>query len=134
MSWFRLSRCRSCSIPLQKAAGNQELQKAMHIRIPFQSGPIEPTDLVVLAKGIVVAALVWRTSSPIRIIGTPEGESMVMEKEVLHLTVTQPFDPGIVARALNAAIPTPVVVRPIAVPLSIRLRYASCRRTPDRSG
>ena len=49
----------------------QTADKAQQITVGVNQAPIKPTDLVVLAVGVVVALLGRRTSSPIRNIGRP---------------------------------------------------------------
>ena len=54
---FRLTRCRSCCTSRNSRRAMSSFTKTMHIRVLFDQRPVEPTGLVVLAIGVVVAAL-----------------------------------------------------------------------------
>src|SRR5713101_6302509 len=79
-----------------------------------------PGDLVVLAIGVVVAVL-----APTDLITAQDHGDTLGEKEggeeVADLTLAEGLDGGIVARALDAAVPGGIVVRAVAVLLPVRL-------------
>ena len=83
--------------------------------------PVEPRDLVVLAPGVVVAALRAADARRRRAsIGVPCERSSV-EQEVPLLARAQHVDLGVVGRALDAAVPRAVVVGAVAPVLLVRL-------------
>ena len=92
----------------------------MHIGVLVEQGPIEPTGLVVLAVGVVVAAL--RAADLVahqdhRHAQREQGD----RQEVLHPAVAESFDGGVGSRAFDATIPAPVVVGAVAISLAVGL-------------
>src|ERR1019366_7119842 len=88
------------------------------IRMFAQQVPVEPTRLVVLAVGVVVAAL----ATPHLIAHYKHGNTTGQHqrcKKVLHLPVAKPLDYGIVRRTFNAAVPGSVLLTPVPVVLTI---------------
>src|SRR5207253_8028101 len=76
--------------------------------------------LVVLAIGVVAAALGSANLVTHHDHREPDGEHRDGE-EVLHLTVPELLDGGIVGRPFDATVPAPVVVAAVAVLLAVRL-------------
>ena len=86
----------------------------------LQQRPVEPTGFVVLAVGVVVAAL----GAPHFVAHHDHRHAQRQQgdgQKVLHLAVAQAFDRGIVGRAFDTAIPASVVVGAIAVVFAVRL-------------
>src|SRR5687767_15171448 len=82
--------------------------------------PIHPRDLVVLAIGVVVAAL----RAPHLVAGEEHGHSLRKEqrrKEVAFLPLAQRDDAFVVGFPLHAVVPGIVVVGAIAVVLAVGL-------------
>ena len=106
-------------IPVQ-AKRDQLLREPMDVRVPLDSGPIEPADLAVAAIGVIVAALRaphFVAHHEHRRTDRKQGQ----REEVLDLSVAQPLHLGVVARPLDAAVPAPVIVRAVAVVFAVRL-------------
>ena len=82
------------------------------------SVPVEPADLVVLAIGVVVAALRAPDLVAHQQHRRPEREQG-QGQEVLDLAVAQRLDGGIVGRPFDAAIPAEVVVGAVAVVFAV---------------
>ena len=94
--------------------------KAMNIRVLLEQAPIEPADHVILAIGVVVAGL----CSPHLVAHNEHRDTEGQEgdsQEVLHLLISEPLNRRFVSRTLATAIPAAVVVRTIAIALTIRL-------------
>ncbi len=85
---------------------------------PF--GPVEPADLVVLAVGVVVAAL-----AAAHLIAPEDHRHALAEQHrrqhVLLLSQTQGQDVGIVGRALSPVVVGPVVIRPVVALFTVGL-------------
>ena len=87
---------------------------------PIVELPVGPGDLVVLAVGVVVAAL----GAPDLVAAQQHRHALRQEQrrqQVPHLPVAQRDDPGIVGLALGAVVPGLVVVRAVLVVLAVRL-------------
>ena len=86
----------------------------------LEERPVEPADLVVLAVGIVVAAL-----RPPDLVAHQQHRRAQRQQrdgqEVLHLAMAQPLDLGIVRRPFDPAVPAQVRVGPVAAALPVRL-------------
>ena len=83
-----------------------------------QQIPVEPTRIVVLAVGIIVAAL----TTPHLVAHNKHGHTCGQHdgcEKVLHLPVAEPLDFGIVRRTFEAAVPASVVVASVAVALAV---------------
>src|SRR3974377_193764 len=97
---------------------NQQLQEPEDICMFREQAPVEPTRLVVLAVSVIVSGL----AAPHLIAhdkhGTP-AEQHDGGEEVLPLPVSELLDCLIVRRALDAAVPAPVLLTPVAVVLAI---------------
>ena len=97
------SRDITCYVKLE--AGRDEVfDKPMQVGVSRKEVPVEPTDLAVMAVGIIIASL----SSPDLITHQdhrhPWGQKGDAQK-ILHLPVPELFDCRTVRRALNAAVP-----------------------------
>src|ERR1700743_899043 len=80
--------------------------------------PVDPADFVVLAVSVVVALLGAREL----VTGGDHRNAMRNQQnsdEIPALTFAQVLDIGIAGRTLNAAVPTVVVVRTIAVVFTV---------------
>src|ERR1035438_8924698 len=100
------------------AALDQQLHEPEDIRMFAQQVPVEPTRVVVLAVGVVVAAL----ATPHLIAHDEHGHTTGQHQrgeEVLYLSVAKPLDYGIVRRTFNAAVPAPVLLTSVPVVLTI---------------
>src|SRR5262249_13868361 len=80
--------------------------------------PIEPTRIVVLAVGVVVASLAAPHLVAHNKHGYTTGQHDGCEK-VFHLPAAKALDHGIVRRAFKAAVPTSVLPTSIAVALAV---------------
>src|SRR5207244_9479243 len=81
-------------------------------------GPVEPGDLVVLAVGVVVAAL----AAAHLVAAEDHRDALGQEdrrQEVALLAPAQRPDLGVVGRALHAAVPRPVVALAVVVVLAV---------------
>src|SRR5262249_8972083 len=105
---MRLAQADQASAELEQAA-----TRAVKI-------PVEPADLVVLAIGVVVAAL-----RPPQLVAAQQHRPSRGEEErgqeVAHLPLAQRDDLRIVGRALDAVVPAAVVVASVPVLLAVRL-------------
>ncbi len=72
--------------------------------MPVEESPIEPTDFIILAIGVVVPSLSAPHFIPHEKHGGPRGEQGDRQK-VLHLPVSKPFDIRVIRRPLDAAVP-----------------------------
>src|SRR5271166_5536138 len=54
---LRLRRLRSASTSRSCRRGGEQCDESVHVRVLGDQGPVEPTDVFVLAVGVVVAAL-----------------------------------------------------------------------------
>ena len=83
-----------------------------------QQVPVEPARIIVLAVGVIVAAL----TAPHLITHNKHGHTHRTTcgcEEVLHLPVAKALNCGIVRRTFEAAVPASVVVTSIAVVFAI---------------
>src|ERR1035438_3965396 len=99
---------------------DQQPHKPEDIRMLAQQVPIEPTQVVVLAVGVVVAALATPHLVAHDKHGHTAGQHQSSEK-VLHLPVTKTLDYGVVRRTFHAAVPASVLLRSVPVVLAILL-------------
>ena len=92
----------------------------MHVGMLLHQGPVEPVGLVVLAIGVVVAAL--RAADLVAHQDHRHAQRQQRDgQEVLHLAVAQLLDRRVVGRPFDAAVPTAVVVGAVAVVLAVGL-------------
>ena len=84
----------------------------------FQERPVEPTDFVILAIGVVISLLGTPYFIAHRDHGHSDGEQRG-RKEILHLATAHLFDFRIVRGAFDAAIPGTIVVGAVAVLLEV---------------
>ena len=92
----------------------------MHVRVLLEQRPVDPTGFVVLAIGVVVAALCvtdFVAHQDHRHAQREQGN----REEVFYLAIAELLHSRIVARAFDSAIPAPVVVRAVAVFLAVRI-------------
>src|SRR5262245_59744923 len=85
-----------------------------------QQAPVEPSGVVVLPLGLVVAALGPPHFVTHQQHWHSEGKDSDCEK-VFSLAISQLFDGWIVGRTLDAAVPTSVIVGSVAVVFAVRL-------------
>ena len=93
-----------------------ELDQLGAVLVPI---PVDPADLVVLAVGVVVAAL----RSPELVAGGEHRRALREQQrceEVLLLPLAQRADIGIVGRSFGAVIPTVIGVMAVAIVLAVR--------------
>src|SRR5690242_17532047 len=82
--------------------------------------PVEPTRLVILAVGVVVATLAASHLIAHNKHGHAAGQHQGCEK-VFHLPVAKPLYCGIVGWTFKAAVPASVLVTSVSVVLTILL-------------
>src|SRR4029079_7063021 len=90
------------------AAGDEPLTEAQDPGVPIDEGPVEPAQLAVLAVGVVVAELRPADLVAHRDHRHADGQELDRE-QVPDLTIAQRLDRGAVRRALDAAVPAPVL-------------------------
>src|SRR5215831_5670289 len=94
--------------------------KAVETRVLVDQRPIEPGYFVILTEAVIVPALGAAhlvSHQQHRHAGRQQGHS----QEVLDLAVAQALDLRVSRWALDAAVPAEIVVRSVAVPLSVLL-------------
>ena len=100
--------------------GDEPHDEAVHVAVPFKQRPVEPTGLVVVAVGVVVAAL----RAP-HLVAHQEHRrahrQQGQRQEVLHLTVAELVDARIFGRPFDAAIPAQIIIGAVAVPFAVTL-------------
>src|SRR5208337_2470645 len=104
----------------QSAACSQELDEPVEVRVLPHQVPVEPTGFIVLAVGVVVPAL----AAPRFVTHQEHGHAQRQEghsEKVLNLALAQLFDGGVVGGAFHTAIPTSVVIGPVAIVLAVGL-------------
>jgi hypothetical protein len=98
--------------------GNRLLEELQDIRIPLRQFPIEPTDLIVLAVGVVIALL-----RPAHFItGQHHRRSPTYQQDrqgILDLLQAKSGDLSVLRRAFPAAVPAVVVIGAVGVPFAI---------------
>ena len=102
----------------QQTAGDQQFDEPVHVGVLGEQRPVEPTGLVVLAVGVVVAVL----RAPHFVTHDDHGHAQRKHghrQEILDLAVAQLLDRGIVGRALHAAVPASVIVSSVAVVFAV---------------
>src|SRR5271157_4993169 len=99
---------------------DQQLREPENVGVLGQQIPVEPTRIIVLTVGVIVAAL---TTSHL-VAHYKHGHTNRKEgggEKVLYLPVAQPLYFGIVRRALDAAVPASVLLAAIAVVFAVFL-------------
>ena len=89
-------------MPLAKL--DHTLPEAEQIAVPAHQRPIEPTGLVILAVGVVIALL----GAAHLVTGGEHGDAareQQQDREVAHLPVAERLDRRIAGFALDAAVP-----------------------------
>ncbi len=97
---------------------DHELPKAEHGLVFFNIIPVEPTDLIVLAVGIIVTQL----SATDLITHHHHGHPLRHQencRKVLHLTLTEIINPLISCFAFNTTIPAQVFVNTVVIAFTI---------------
>src|SRR5262245_23368816 len=90
------------------------------VAVSLKAAPVQPTDLVVLAIGVVVALL----GAPGFVAHEQHGSALGKEQngdEVLDLPAAQRFNRRVLGGTFHAAIPRVIVVGPVAVLLAVGL-------------
>jgi hypothetical protein len=106
------------------AERDQLPHEAQHAAVALDEPPVEPGEIVVLAIGVVVAAL----AAQHLVAGEDHGHSLAQEQdghEVPGLAPAPLEDLGGVRLALCAAVPGEVVVAAVAVVLAVGLVVTS---------
>src|ERR1700740_3367627 len=99
---------------------DEQLHKAMHVRVPPEQGPIDPIHVVILTVSVVISLL----RSPGFISHQEHGNSKGEQcgrYEILHLAAPESFDLGIRRGALDATVPASIVITAITVLLAVGL-------------
>ena len=65
---------------------DQTFREMMEIGIFLQQGPIKPTDLIILAVGVVITALRPAHFVPINSMGTPKALKVIVRKFLIWRT------------------------------------------------
>src|SRR5258708_6197505 len=97
---------------------HQHFDKPVNVAELFQYGPVKPTDLVILTIPIVVSGL----SAPNFVPHEQHRRTYRKQgggEKIFYHAVAQPLDGWIVAGTFNAAVPTQIGTRAVAVILSI---------------
>src|SRR5512132_2667527 len=102
----------------QNASCVEQGNKTMDVRVLCEQRPIEPAGFVILAIGVVVSTL----RSPHFV--THEKHRHTNRKhrygqKVFYLSVSEFLHAGIIGWTFNTAVPTSIVVRPVAVVFAI---------------
>src|SRR6266404_519611 len=108
----------AAKLDIPPAHPREQLHEPQQIVIDAAQMPVEPGDLVVLAVGVVVAALRAREF----VAGLQHGYTLGKEQRrqyIAHLALAQLEYGGIVGRALHSAIPAQIAVVTVAVALEI---------------
>src|SRR5215471_6832971 len=90
----------------------------MDVSMLCKQRPIEPAGFVVLAIGVVVPKL----CSPHFVTHEKHGHTKGKHRhgqKVFYLPVSELLHAGVIGRTFNAAVPTSIVVRPVAVVFAI---------------
>src|SRR5208283_323511 len=101
-----------------RAALNQQLHKAENVAMFGKQIPIKPTRFVVVAVGVVVAAL----ATPDFVAHNKHGHAGGQHqgrKKVLHLPVTKLLDFWVIRGAFKPAVPASVLLASVAVVLAV---------------
>src|SRR5215469_13908562 len=104
----------------QQPSGDQQFHKTVDIGVFREQGPVEPANFIVLTIGIVVAVL----GSPALVAHQKHWKAKRENRdsqEILDLAIPQFLNGRVVARALDTAVPTPIVIGAIAVILAVGL-------------
>ena len=94
------------------------LRKATNFGVFLKQCPVEPGDIVVLAKAVVVATLGAAYLVSHQQHRRTYGEQSDGQK-VLHLTLAQTLDFRVVGVTFGAAVPTEIAVGTVPVPLAV---------------
>ena len=97
---------------------NQQLHKAKNVGVFGQQVPVEPTRIIVLAVGVIVAMLTTPHLIAHNKHGHTSGQDDGCEK-VLHLAIAEVLDCRIVRRTFHTAVPASSVVPSVAVAFAI---------------
>src|ERR1700752_2107116 len=104
----------------KQSSRDEQLHKAVHIRIPPEQGPIKPVGLVILAVSVVISVL----RSPGLISHQEHGNSKGEQcgrYEIFHLAGSESFNLGIRRGTLDATVPASIVIAAVTVLLAVGL-------------
>src|SRR5579872_917380 len=102
------------------AESNHATEETEDIAMLFKQRPVEPVDLVILAIGVIIAAL----RAPHLVAGYEHRHPLREQKhrrEVFDLAIAQRLNIGIIGLALRATVPAQVLVDAIAIVLAVGL-------------
>src|SRR4030095_8995148 len=102
----------------QNASCVEQGNKTMDVRVLCEQRPIEPAGFVILAIGVVISTL----CSPHFVTHEKHGHTNRKHRysqEVFYLPVSEFFHTQIIGWPFNTAVPTSIVVRPVAVVFAI---------------
>src|SRR5215831_1400437 len=105
--------------PRPQAGEEQKTCEPVYIGMPIERPPVEPTDVIVLAIGVVVPALRAPNFVTHDEPGPTESEDRQRQK-VSHLPIAQALDGWVISRTFRPAIPAQVEVGPIPIVLPVR--------------
>ena len=100
--------------------GDDHPREPEEVRIPLLEGPVDPAHRVVLAPRVVVALLRAEELVPAQDHRHALADHQ-RGHQVAHLLLADPQHLGVVGRPLDAAVPAPVDVAAVAVPLAVGL-------------
>src|SRR5208337_455376 len=99
---------------------HQQFHETEDIRMFGQQVPVEPTRIIILTIGVIVATLTTSHLVAHQKHGQTRGKHGYGEK-ILYLPVAQPLYCGIVRRTFKAAVAASVVIAAIAVVFTVFL-------------
>jgi len=120
MQWPSIEVVALTERAVRPAKVEQLAREDLEIGLPRLPLPVVPGDLVVLAVGVVVAAL----SAPELVAAADHRDSGRQEQgrqQVAHLLVSDDIDDRVAGLALDAVVRGPVVVGAVAIPFEVRL-------------
>src|SRR5579863_2258117 len=103
---------------MSTAKGDHPLCEAMDLFVLFEQAPVKPANLVILAVGIIIAALGSAELIAAKQHGNPSRDKQGYQ-EILDQAVAHAVDACILARPFDPAIVAVVGIASIAVRLAI---------------
>ena len=111
----------------QKPSLDKQLHKAVYVGVFVEQGPVEPTDFVVLAVGVVVAVL--RAADFVSHLKSWERRAKQIDgQEILYLPIAEPLNLRIIGRALDTTVPASIVIAAVAVIFLLASLCFCCKR------
>ena len=117
---------------MRSTKGDHAAGKPVNLPVLFQIAPVIPTGFIVLAVGVVVAALRAAKFVPAEQHRHPARDQQG-QQEILDLAFPQDFDPGIRRLAFSAVVLAEVGVGPVMVVFSVCFVVLVRDSSPGRS-